>query len=182
MSDTSSTFTLGCKPLTEENAVLVREYLDIATNEPENLERTMAILTDDCVWRVTPPGIEFVGKDQLRSFIKMAMGSRTHSARYKVEVRSCFTDGENVCVEYFHGALATRLRIKVVENVCLICHMREGKFDEIHEYVDTSGSMLIGFGLRILPLIAKGRKSKPHIDKQPVDFPTSPLAREDADR
>ena len=150
------------KPTSSANQTLIREYLDIATNEPENLERTMKILTDDCVWRITPPGIEFAGKDQLRSFAKMAMGSRSHASRYNVQIRNCFTDGESVCIEYFHGALATRLRIKVVENVCLVCHMKDGKFDKINEYVDTSGSILVGFGLRLLPLMTKGTKSKPH--------------------
>ena len=76
----------------------------------------------------------------------MAMGSRTHDAKYKVEVRKCFADGENLCVEYFHGAIVTRFRIKVVENVCLVCHIRDGRFDSIHEYVDTSGSRLVGLG------------------------------------
>ncbi len=155
----------GVKPPSKLNEALIREYLDIATNEPENLERTMNILTKDCVWRITPPGIEFVGKDQLRSFVKMAMGSRSHNAKYKIEIRSCFTDGENLCVEYFHGAIATKLRIKVAENVCLVCHMKEGKFDRIHEYVDTSGSMLVGFGLKLLPLMTKGKKSKPKLQE-----------------
>lgn len=121
----------------------------------------MNILTDDCVWRITPPGLEFRGKDQLRSFVKMAMGSRGHNAKYKIVIRNCFTDGENLCVEYFHGAIATRLHIRVTENVCLVCHMKEGKFDAIHEYVDTSGSMLVGFGLRLLPYMTRGKRSKP---------------------
>lgn len=151
---------LGPK-LSEANEALIREYLDIAANHPEDLERTMNILTDDCVWTLTPPGLAFNGKAQLRPFVKMAMGSRTHKGKYKVEIRTCFTNGEYVCVEYFHGAIATRFHFKVVENVCLVCHMRDGKFDSVHEYVDTSGSHFIGFGLRMLPIIAKGERSKP---------------------
>lgn len=91
------------------------------------------------------------------------MGSRSHNDKYGIEIQNCFTDGENFCVEYFHGALATRLKLKIAENVCLVCHMKDGKFDRIHEYVDTSGSAVVGFGLKILPLMTKGTKSKPKL-------------------
>ncbi len=165
MSEPVLPVNLAGKALSKANEALIREYLDIAANAPEDLERTMKILTDDCTWRITPPGLEFTGKEELRSFVTLAMGSRRHGARYRVEVRNCFTDGAHLCVEYFHGARATRLRIKVVENVCLVCHMRDGKFDRIHEYVDTSGSMLVGFGLRLLPLITKGTKSRPEPER-----------------
>ncbi len=142
---------------TSENEKLIQEYLDIAVHASEDLDRTMGLLSDDCTWYITPPGIAFTGKDQLRSFTGMAMGSRSHNAYSKVEIRSWFTDHENFCVEYFHAAILTGLHIRVVENVCLVCHMRDGKFDRIHEYVDTSKSILIGLGLKLLPLILKGR-------------------------
>jgi ketosteroid isomerase-like protein len=142
-------------PLSQANEALIQEYLDIAENAPEDLDRFLKLLSDDCMWVIRPPGITFNGKVQLKPFIKMAMGSRTHNAAYNIEVRNWFTNGEQFCVEYFHGAIITRFRLNVVENVCLVCHMREGKFDHIHEYVDTSGSILIGLGLKFLPLIVK---------------------------
>jgi ketosteroid isomerase-like protein len=144
----------------EANETLIKDYLDIAVNAPENLERFSELLSDDCVWAIVPPGISFEGKAQVKAFTKMAMGSRTHDGEYKIEIRNWFTDGENFCVEYFHGAIITRFRIKVIENVCLVCHMRDGKFDRIHEYVDTSHSLLIRLGLMLLPLMVKMRSSR----------------------
>lgn len=141
--------------LSESNQALVKEYLDIAANTPEDLVRFSKLLSDDCVWSIVPPGVTFKGIAQVRSFTGLAMGSRTHNADYKIEVRNWFADGENFCVEYFHGAIITRFRLRVVENVCLVCHMRDGKFDSVHEYVDTSRSILIWLGLRLLPLIVK---------------------------
>jgi len=152
--------------LSEENENLIKEYLDIAVNDSENFERFLRLLSDDCVYRITPPGRVFRGKDQLRTFVKKAMGSRTHTTDSKVEIRNWFTDGENLCVEYFHGALATSLRIKIRENVCFVFHMSGGKFDRLHEYVDTSGSFLVGFGLKMLPLITKGESSKPKSEEE----------------
>ena len=29
---------------------------------PRNLERTMDLLSEDCVWYITPPGIAFTGE------------------------------------------------------------------------------------------------------------------------
>ncbi|HLY29360.1 MAG TPA: nuclear transport factor 2 family protein [Aggregatilineales bacterium] len=143
--------------LTDSNNALIQEYLDIAINASEDLDRFSRLLSEDCIWRIMPPGVDFIGVEQVKSFSGMAMGSRSHSAGAKIEIRNWFAEGENFCVEYFHAALITRFHIRVVENVCLVCHMREGKFDHINEYVDTSGSILIGLGLRLLPLIVKLR-------------------------
>ncbi len=143
--------------LTQDNAALVKEYLDIAVNAPEDLVRFARLLSDDCTWSIMPPCITIVGLAQVKSFTKMAMRSRAHDAGSKIEIRNWFADGDNFCVEYFHGAIVTRLHLRVTENVCLVCHMREGKFDRVHEYVDTSRSVLIGLGLKFLPLILKVR-------------------------
>ena len=139
------------------NENLIHEYLDLAVNAPEDLERFSGLLSDDCVWYIAPPGIAFQGKQQVRAFAGMAMGSRRHNAESRVEIRNWFADEENFCVEYFHAALITRLGLRVTETVCLVCHMREGKFDRIHEYVDASRSRLIRLGLALLPLMVKRR-------------------------
>ncbi len=141
--------------INDKNEALIREYLDIAVNASENLDRFSELLSEDCVWSITPPGLTFQGKEQVQSFSKFAMGSRTHNADTNIQIRNWFTDGENFCVEYFHGALVTRFHIKVTENVCLVCHMQNGKFDRIHEYVDASNSFLISLGLKFLPLIIR---------------------------
>ncbi len=138
-----------------ENEQLVREYLDIAVNASEDLGRFAELLSADCVWYITPPGIAFQGKEQVRAFAGMAMGSRSHRADSNVEIRNWFADGEHFCVEYFHAAIVTRFAIRVTETVCLVCHMRDGKFDQVHEYVDTSASVLIGLGLRFLPVMMR---------------------------
>jgi hypothetical protein len=77
--------------LTAENEQLIQEYLDIAVNASENLDRTTDLLSEDCTWFITPPGIAFTGKKQLRLFTGMAMGSRSQNADSKVEIRTCST-------------------------------------------------------------------------------------------
>jgi ketosteroid isomerase-like protein len=140
-----------------ENEKLIKEYLDIAVKASEDIDRFSELLSADCVWYITPPGATFSDKKQVKSFSGMAMGSRSHNTDAKIEIRNWFADEDNFCVEYFHGAIITRFHIKVTETVCLVCHMRNGKFDRVHEYVDTSHSLLIGLGLKLLPLIIKAR-------------------------
>ena len=140
-----------------ENAKLIQEYLDIAEHASENLERFSKLLSDDCVWYITPPGLSIRGKEQVRSFSGMAMGSRSHSSKAKVEIRRWFAEGNHFCLEYNHRALISVFHIPVEETVCLVCHIREGKIDSVHEYVDTSHSLLIGLGLQLLPVILKMR-------------------------
>ena len=142
------------------NDTLIQEYLDLAVNAPEDFGRFQDLLTEDCTWYITPPGIAFVGKGKVKKFGAMAMGARTHNEKLKVEIRNWFTDGTNFCVEYYHAAMITAFNIRVEENVCLVCHMKNGRFDLIHEYVDASRSFLIRFGLKILPIITRTRKTK----------------------
>ena len=146
--------------LSEANDKLIQEYLNVVIHASEDVDRFLNLLSDDCVWYITPPGVTFKGKEQLTSFTKFAMSSRTHTVDAKIEVRNWFAGGENFCIEYFHGAVITGFPVKVVENVCLVCHMRDGKFDRVHEYVDTSASFLIGLGLKFLPLIVKLKSPK----------------------
>jgi ketosteroid isomerase-like protein len=62
---------IGAGMLTRENENLVQKYLDIAVNASEDLDRTLELLSDDCIWYITPPGIPFTGKEQLRSFTQL---------------------------------------------------------------------------------------------------------------
>jgi len=135
------------------NEKLIYEYLDIAENASEDLDRFATLLSNDCTWSLMPPGITLNGIESVKKFVKMAMKSRKHDDRTKVTIKNWFADGDNFCVEYYHAAYVAGIRVK--ENVCLVCHMKDGQFDKVNEYVDTSGSKLIGLGLRLLPLILK---------------------------
>ncbi len=45
----------------------------------------------------------------------------------------------------------------------IVCHMRDGKFDSIHEYIHAHGTLfklLIPLGLRVLPLMVKMKSLK----------------------
>ena len=104
-----------------------------------------------------PPGMAIEGGESVKKFCSFAMGSRKHSDKDNVKaiVNNWFASEDKFCVEYYHAAIITVLKFTVIENVCLVCKMRDGKFCAVNEYVDTSESKLIWFGLKVLPLIAR---------------------------
>jgi hypothetical protein len=148
--------------LSKANEALIQEYLEIAT-VTDDMNRFAQLIADDCVWVMMPTGHAFRGFEQVSALAKIAGGTRTHDEQYKVKILNWFTDGERFCVEYHHGAIIKRLHIKGTINICLVCHMREGKFDHIHEYVHAHGTLfklVMNLGLRVLPLMVKRESSK----------------------
>jgi ketosteroid isomerase-like protein len=141
--------------ITNGNEKLINEYLDIAANASEDYDRFVKLLSNDCVWNIMPPGISIIGLESVKSIVKFAMKSRQHNDKVKVEIKNWFADGNKFCVEYYHAAFITIFKIKVVENVCFVFEMKDGKFTKLNEYVDTSGSILISMGLKMLFLIAR---------------------------
>ncbi len=72
------------------------------------------------------------------------MGGRTHRGEYQIAISNWFTDGEYLCVEYTHGTVLTgansaglKLAVKPgILRYCFTFHMRDGKFDQVHEYIN----------------------------------------------
>jgi hypothetical protein len=154
--------TMQGNMLSKANETLIQEYLEIAT-VTDDMDRFSKLITDDCVWVMMPTGHTFKGFEQVALLAKTAGGSRTHDRENKVKILNWFTGGEHFCVEYLHGSIIKGLRIKGTINICLVCHMRDGKFDSIHEYIHAHGTLfklLIPLGLRALPLMVKMKSLK----------------------
>jgi hypothetical protein len=45
----------------QANQAVIYELLDLMVNDSENLERTLKLLIDDCVWVMEPGGTEYHG-------------------------------------------------------------------------------------------------------------------------
>jgi hypothetical protein len=148
--------------LSQANQALIAKYLEIAT-VTDDMDQFATLITPDCVWVMMPTGHAFNGSRKVSALAKTAGGTRAHDEEYRVKILNWFTDGENFCVEYHHGAIINKLRIKGTINICLVCHMNDGKFDRIHEYVHAHGAafqIIMSIGLRILPWMVNRRLSK----------------------
>jgi ketosteroid isomerase-like protein len=144
------------------NEKLIQEYLDVAAHDSENLDRTMGLMADDCVWVMEPTGDTYSGKEEIEAFVGTAMSGRTHKAQYSIQISNWFTDGEYLCIEYTHGAILTGMysagiKAKIKKGIaryCITYHMRDGKFDWAHEYIQGT-TFLTNFAM---PLMLKRMK------------------------
>jgi hypothetical protein len=149
-------------PLSPANEGLIQAYLEIAT-ATDDMNRFSDLIAHDCVWVMMPTGHAFTGFEQVAALARTAGGTRTHDEAYRVRILNWFTDGEHFCVEYQHGARIRRLPLKGNINICLVCHMRDGKFDRIHEYVHAHGLLfkpITILGLRVLPVMVRANMPK----------------------
>ena len=133
------------------NERLCDDLIDLMTHDSENLERTLAMMSEDCIWVMEPGGTEYCGKEEIQTFAEIAMSLRTHDTgdnRLEVTNRFCF--GDQLCLEYSHGMVGTnsltkllvtgfRGRIRTgVTRYCMVYHICHGKFDSVHEYINST--------------------------------------------
>jgi len=157
---------------TSSSAALLDELLDIMVNDSENVERVAALLTDDCAWVMEPGGTEYHGREEIRAFMGIAMSGRTHDqSRYRIEIVNAFAGKEYLCIEYTHGAkltgaftLGLRPRIPAgISRYCMTYHLRDGKIDRVHEYINSTSwflSCLIPLALSYLHWLTKRKAAR----------------------
>ena len=132
--------------LDKRNEQLIKDLLDLVANDSENLKRTISYLTNDCVWIMEPGGTEYRGARELRAFVDIAMSGRTHDKQHKIKITNWFANKENLCIEYTHGAKSTgKFTFGFKGDVrtgtlryCITYHIRNGKVDRVHEYIDAT--------------------------------------------
>ena len=141
----------------EASEKLIQAYLEIVSTD--NYADFGTLLTDDCTFSLMPGGCTFNGRQEIMAFVNTAGDRRNHDERAKVAIRSWFTDGNNLCVEYDHTAIVKALRLRVkIDGYCWVFHIRDGKFDAIREYINPSHllmSWFLVFGLRFLPIFTR---------------------------
>ncbi len=85
--------------ISQANEALIQEYLDIVANDSENLDRTMSLMADDCVWVMEPTGDTYSGREEIKAFVSTAMSGRIHENQYGIQISNWFTNGEDLCIE-----------------------------------------------------------------------------------
>ncbi len=151
--------------ISKANETLIQEYLEIAAVS-DDIDLWTKLITDDCVFVLMPGGYTFRGSEEVALFAKTSGGIRTHDEENTIRITNWFTDGENLCAEYTHGfnsLFGLPIKMKAAGSFCLVFHMRDGKFDSIHEHIDTGGifqGLLAGFILGFLAWRTKMKSLK----------------------
>lgn len=119
----------------ESNDRLIDEYFEIVKSD--DYDRFGDIITDDCTFALMPIGHTFNGREDVLGFVRFAGGARKHDLQSRVRIVNWFTAGDHLCLEYEHGFIVKAFRYRTkIDGYCLVFHMREGKFDQIREYVE----------------------------------------------
>lgn len=111
-------------------------------------------------------GTEYHGKEEVQTFAGIAMSLRTHDkGENRMEVTNHLIAGDQLCLEYSHGMVGTNILTKLlvtgfcgkirtgVTRYCMVHHVRDGKFDEVREYINTISvwqSLLLPIGMNYL--------------------------------
>ena len=138
------------------NEALVQEF--IGAMRADDKEHVLRLISDDCVWQVVPWGYTASGYEEVAAFLGVAQSTRTHKEEkgQHIEINGWFTDGEHVCVEITNIASFSLFKsIKAAQRICLVLHMRNGKFDSVHEYF--KAPFPISLIIRLVPLVARLR-------------------------
>lgn len=91
----------------------------------------------------------FYGIDEIRQLARRSMDARKHTEEAHAEFTNAFSseDQSQICIEHDHSCIATEkwtgssgkhpaARTKANIKICLVCHVKNGKLDRIHEYFD----------------------------------------------
>lgn len=116
-----------------------------------DVEKILSFYTDDCVYEDFALGKVCRGMGELRPFISDAY---TAFPDFKVELKSCFTSGDRVCMEsVFSGThrgnipgLPPPTGRAFSVRCAHICELREGKAFRVADYYDMA-SMLRQLGV-----------------------------------
>jgi limonene-1,2-epoxide hydrolase len=141
----------------EENKELVREFIEAMAADDK--AHVLRLMSDDCEWVVVPWGYSANGHEEVEAFLGVANKTRTYKEQgQKIDINKAFTDGENLCVEITNIASLSFLpSLKASQPICLVLHMRDRKFDSVHEYF--SAPFPVSLIIRLVPLVTRIRLS-----------------------
>ena len=131
----------------KDNMNIFRAFSEGMYND--NLEGLMEYIDENVEWVIMATGETFRGIDEFRQLALRSMDARKHTKETHAEFTNVFNseDQSQMCIEYIHGAIATekwtgssdirpaagaRRQVKI----CLVCHVKNGKWDKVHEYFD----------------------------------------------
>jgi hypothetical protein len=146
------------------NDALVKEF--IGAMRADDKEHVLRLISDDCAWLVVPWGYTACGYEEVATFLGVAQTTRTHEAAkgQHIEIDGWFTDGEHLCVEITNIASFPWFKsVKAAQRICLVLHIKNGRFDTVHEYF--KAPFPISLIIRLVPLVTRIRlrrqKSRP---------------------
>jgi ketosteroid isomerase-like protein len=123
---------------------LLQSFFD--TFLSDDIDGIMQLMDPNCEWVIMATGETFRGTDEVRRLAQRSVAARLHTKETHMEVTNQFTSEDQFCLEYIHHYIVTDqwpssgkrppAGTQGDVKICLVCHVKDGKFDRIHEYFD----------------------------------------------
>jgi ketosteroid isomerase-like protein len=112
----------------------------------DDVDGMVALTTEDCEWVIMATGETFRGPEQIRKLAERSIAARQHTKDVHMDFKNLFSTEDRMCLEYVHRGIITQSNdisvtlpvagTEFVLPICLVCHVKDGKFDKINEYFD----------------------------------------------
>jgi len=120
----------------------------------DDIDEFMQLIDQDCGWVIMATGETFRGAGEGRQLAERSVAARKHTKDVHMDFTNLFSTEDQMCLEYAHRAIVTEqwpsasnrppAGTKVDIKICLVCHVKDGKFDRIHEYFDLGQVVSLG--------------------------------------
>ena len=111
-----------------------------------DIEGFMDLIAPNCEWTIMATGEKFNGAEKIRELAKRSVAARNHTEEIKMQATTLFANDDYFVIEYIHKAIVTadwpasknRPTPGTVVSIpiCIVAHIKEEKFDWLHEYFD----------------------------------------------
>jgi ketosteroid isomerase-like protein len=142
---------------TQERLVGIERRLEMALLESfirafndtfltDDIDGFMQLIDSDCEWVIMATGETFRGEGSVRQLAERSVAARKHTQDVHMDFTNLFSSEDQMCLEYAHRGIITEKWPSSLQappvgtlfdiKICLVCHVKDGKFDRIHEYFD----------------------------------------------
>ncbi len=114
----------------------------------DDIDGMVDLMDKDCEWAIMATGEVFRGPEQVRKLAERSVAARQHTRDVHMDFKNLFSTDDQMVLEYVHRGFITtsndisvklpKAGVEFVLPICLVCHVKNGKFDRIDEYFDVS--------------------------------------------
>lgn len=126
-----------------ENVEVVRRWVDLLGrwgDDPCDVVRVMELIDPACQWVLMATGERYTGHEAITMIGLESAAAISHSDQHQLRVTSLFGSGDNVCLEYVHGALlqlpGQSEKVPIEMPICIVFTCRNGMITRAHEYYE----------------------------------------------
>jgi hypothetical protein len=122
----------------------IKKFVEVFLTD--DVDGMIELVSKNCSWTIMATGEVFRGPEQIRKLAQRSVAARAHTKDVHMEFKNLFSTNDQMVLEYVHRGIINKsndISVKLpavgtefVLPICLVCHVKGGKFDKIDEYFD----------------------------------------------